>query len=136
MIPCLHFRGSASGKKLVSNHTATLRDSAVLLVLFIIGGVVWGGPEWGVAIAASGVLALINFFLLGMLVQRLVASGNNFLVGLGFFLKLGITGGALIGLMKLLPAAPVLLGFGVVLLGITVRGIVAMPTLPDGVESV
>jgi len=98
---------------------------------------VFGGADWAIGAALSGLVAITNFYLLGMMVQRLVANRGNALVAIGFALKFIITGGLLIALVRQFEPAPVLVGFGVVLFGITIRGIVALPTeMPEGVENI
>ena len=119
------------------NQKQMMRDSSLILIIVVVGSWIFGGADWAIGAAASGLLAMANFFLLGMMVQRLVANRGNALVGLGFALKFIITGGLLIALVSQFEPAPVLVGFGVVLFGITLRGVVALPTeLPEGAENV
>jgi hypothetical protein len=118
------------------NQKQMTRDASLFLVLVVIGAWVYGGANWAIGSALSGLLAIVNFSLLGMMVQRLVANRGNILVTLGFAMKFIVTGGLLIALVRYYETVPVLIGFGVVLFGITIRGVVALPTeLPEGAEN-
>ena len=70
----------------------------------------FGGADWAIGAALSGLVAITNFYLLGMMVQRLVANRGNALVAIGFALKFIITGGLLIALVRQFEPAPVLVG--------------------------
>jgi hypothetical protein len=118
------------------NQKQSLRDSVLILIFVVIGCWIFGGANWAIGAAASGLLAIANFFLLGMMVQRMVANRGNALVGLGFALKFIFTAGLLMAMVSQFEPVPVLVGFGVVLFGITIRGVLALPTeLPEGAEN-
>jgi hypothetical protein len=108
---------SLDAKKLTS-------DAAILLALLMIATVFKAGTDYATAIGVSGLLAIGNFWVLSLLVKRLVDQGDNALLfGLGFIAKIFLVGGTLYGLTRVLEPTAVLIGFGVVLMAITLRGV-------------
>jgi uncharacterized SAM-binding protein YcdF (DUF218 family) len=108
---------SLDAKKLTS-------DAAILLALLMIATAFKAGTDYATAIGVSGLLAIGNFWVLSLLVKRLVDQGDNALLfGLGFIAKIFLVGGTLYGLTRVLEPTAVLIGFGVVLMAITLRGV-------------
>jgi len=108
---------SLDAKKLIS-------DAAILLALLMIGTAIKAGTDYATAIGVSGLLAIGNFWVLNLLVKRLIRQGDNSLLfGLGFIAKIVLVGGSLYGLTRVFEPTAVLIGFGVVLMAITLRGV-------------
>jgi len=104
-------------KKLIS-------DAAILLGLLMIGTAFKAGTDYATALGVSGLLAIVNLWVLDFLVKRLLHRGNQaLLLGLGFLAKIGLVGGSLYGLTRVFEPSAVLIGFGVVLMAITIRGV-------------
>jgi len=108
---------SLNAKKLIS-------DAALLLALLMIGTAIKSGTDYATAIGVSGLLAIGNFWILSVLVKRLIEQDRNSLAfGLGFIAKIFLVGGSLYGLTRVFEPSAVLIGFGVVLMSITLRGV-------------
>jgi len=113
----VEMNASLDAKKLIS-------DAAILLALLMIGSAFKAGTDYATAIGVSGLLAIANFWVLDILVKRLLHQGNQaLLLAVGFIAKIGLVGGSLFGLTKVFEPSAVLIGFGVVLMAITVRGV-------------
>ena len=108
---------SLDAKKMIS-------DAAILLALLMIGTALKAGTDYATAIGVSGLLAIANFWILNVLVKRLIEHNrNSMLFGLGFIAKIFLVGGTLYGLTRVFEPTAVLIGFGVVLMSITLRGV-------------
>ncbi len=108
---------SLDAKKLIS-------DAAILLALLMIGTAIKAGTDYATALGVSGLLAIANFWVLDVLVKRLIRQKQNGLAfGLGFIAKIFLVGGTLWGLTRVFEPSAVLIGFGVVLMAITLRGV-------------
>lgn len=109
---------SLDAKKLIS-------DAAILLAVLMIATAFKAGTDYATALGVSGLLAIANFWVLDLLVKRLIRTNRNGLAfGLGFVAKIFLVGGTLYGLTHVFEASAVLIGFGVVLMAITLRGVV------------
>ena len=109
---------SLDAKKLIS-------DAAILLALLMIATAIKAGTDYATALGISGLLAIGNFWVLSLLVKRLIEQNRNSLAfGLGFIAKIFLVGGCLYGLTRVFEPSAVLIGFGVVLMSITLRGVV------------
>lgn len=121
----IEMNASLDAKKLIS-------DAAIMLAILMIASAIKAGTDYATAIGVSGLLAIGNFWVLSVLVKRLIEQNRNGLgFGLGFIAKIFIVGGSLYGLTRVFEPSAVLIGFGVVLMAITVRG-VAMSALSAG----
>ena len=101
-----------------------ISDAAILLAVLMIGTALKAGTDYATAIGVSGLLAIANFWILNVLVKRLIEHNrNSMLFGLGFIAKIFLVGGTLYGLTRVFEPTAVLIGFGVVLMSITLRGV-------------
>lgn len=98
------------------------RDSAILLVLLAVGGLVLGTPLQALSVAAGGLVVLINFMLISRLVERMASGeGSGAALGLGMALKTALSLGLLYGLLQVLDPLALAVGLGTVMLAMTVR---------------
>jgi hypothetical protein len=99
-----------------------LRDSAVLLLFMAALAGLWRGPNWAISLSLSGLLAMLNFFVLGRLIGRMVArSASPWILGATFLLKFVAVTAILVSMVAALEPAAVLVGFGVVMMATTIR---------------
>lgn len=105
-----------------------LRDAAIAgLVLSLVGCL--RGWEFGASVAAGALASLVNLFLLWRAVSGAGTSPDAFVRGRLVFKTLA---GALLllVLLKVLPAAPVLVGFCSVMLALAVRAFASLAAGP------
>ena len=99
-----------------------LRDSAVLLLVLAALAGLWRGPNWAIALSLSGLLAMLNFFVLGRLIRRMVArSASPWILAGSFLLKFVAVTAILVSMVAVLEPVAVLVGFGVVMMATTIR---------------
>lgn len=115
-----------------------IRASAGLLVIGTCGAALYGGAAWGMPFLLAGAVALANLYLLSLLAKNLIrppaaegeaAEPDSSKLAIGLLVKFVGTGVALVLLVRNFEVAPVLFGFGVVVVAIIARGAID-PFLP------
>jgi len=109
-----------------------IRDSAVLLLMSTAAAFILQGASWAIPFALAGVVAIANLYLITLLTRKLIvppeqretAGGSR--MALGMLIKFTGTSIALVALIANFEVAPVLFGFGVVMLAITFRGVLGL----------
>jgi len=109
-----------------------IRDSAILLLLTAAGAFILKGAAWAIPFALAGVVAIANLYLITLLTRKLIVppeqqeSAGGGRMALGMLIKFAGTAIALVALVSNFEVAPVLFGFGVVVIAITVRGVLGL----------
>jgi hypothetical protein len=108
-----------------------VRDSVLLLIPAVCLGFGLGGVEWGLPILAAGGVAIANLLILIALVHRIFRPGGHWsaLAGMALMAKMGVAGAALFLLLQAFPPAPTLIGFGIGIAAITLRGLAGFEAL-------
>ncbi|MCB9764709.1 MAG: ATP synthase subunit I [Alphaproteobacteria bacterium] len=111
--------------------TTIRRDSTIALTIMVLVGVVFGGLPWAAGLLAGGGIGLFNFLLIARLVARLVAGDSNGAqLAIGLSLKTLVSLAGLFLFMQVLHGPAVMVGLGVVVFAISLRGIASIFAAP------